>query len=468
MHSLHGRLFGTLLAILVCAWVVVGIAIYVQLAQERSSVADRALAEIARVILVSLPSDISHLSSGANLNLKSGAPAQLGKVGRRIQVWSKARHEMVLRSAGASSTPLKHDFTDGFSTVRLAGEEWRVYAISDARNEVQVQVGKPMSELGDELKSWLYYALGASLLALLVVGVAIKLVVRWSLKPVMTIQSTIKRRDALDLTPLPATGLPDEVRPLVDSFNRLLERLENAVQLERRFLTEAAHELRTPLAVMLAHAEVAQRARTLEEAQTALVHLARGVERSARLSQQLLDAARIERQGKGNSSVELAEIVAVVTHEFETMGAQKKQSIALDTEPSIIRGNVDDLGILVRNLLDNALRYTPRGGRIAVRCTCKVNVVRLEVLDDGPGVAEMERERIFDRFYRGVGNRERGSGIGLALVARIARSHDATVATGRGLDGHGFGISVSFPALEGSESGIAASARSGDPAPASL
>jgi signal transduction histidine kinase len=165
------------------------------------------------------------------------------------------------------------------------------------------------------------------------------------------------------------------------------------------------------------------------------------------LSQQLLDAARIEREGKENSSVELAGIVAVVTHEFESMGARKNQSIALDTEPGFIRGNVDDLGILVGNLLDNALRYTPCGGRIAVRCTREANAVRLEVLDDGPGVAETERARIFDRFYRGAGNRERGSGIGLALVARIAQSQGATVATGYGLDGHGFGISVSFPAL---------------------
>ncbi len=138
--------------------------------------------------------------------------------------------------------------------------------------------------MSDELKAGLYYALSASLIAILVVGIALKLVVRWSLKPIVTIQNAIMSREALDLTPLPDRGLPCEVQPLVRSFNRLLGRVENTLQTERRFFTEAAHELRTPLAVLLTHAQVAQRARTLEEARPSLEHLARGVERSARLS----------------------------------------------------------------------------------------------------------------------------------------------------------------------------------------
>jgi signal transduction histidine kinase len=244
--------------------------------------------------------------------------------------------------------------------------------------------------------------------------------------------------------------LPDEVRPLVVSFNRLLSRLDGTLQAERRFFTEAAHELRTPLAVLLTHAQVAQRARTLEEARGALDQLARGVERSARLSQQLLDSARlnVEKYAGEQAPVELADIVAVVTHEFEVMAAQKSQSIALHTEPGIVRGNVDELGILVRNLLDNALRYAGEGAHVAVRCLREENFMRLQILDDGPGVAESERGRIFDRFYRGSGNTERGSGIGLALVSRIAQLHDASVITGSGLQGRGLGITVSFHVIE--------------------
>jgi signal transduction histidine kinase len=448
MHSLRGRLFGTLLSIFVCAWVVFGIYVYIQFAQARSGLMDLHLDEQANLVLLSMPSGIGHLSADSNLSLKSGVPAPLGKMERSTQVWNKARHKIVMRSADAFSMPLKPDFTDGFGTVRLAGEEWRVYAISDARNEVQVQVGRRTSELIGELRAWLYYSLGASVLALSVVGAALWLVLRWSLKPVETIQSVITRRDALDLTPVPDGDLPREVRPLVNSFNRLLGRVEQTLHAERRFLTEAAHELRTPLAVLLTHAQVAHRARTLEEARPTLDQLVRGAERSARLSQQLLDSARLDGQENEQSLVELADIVAVVTRDFEMMAAQKRQSITLDTEPGIIRGNVDELGILVRNLIDNALRYAGHGCHVAVRCMREANLMRFEILDDGPGVAETDRDRIFDRFYRGASNGERGSGLGLALVARIAQSHDAKIITGSGLDDRGFGIAVRFPALE--------------------
>jgi signal transduction histidine kinase len=281
--------------------------------------------------------------------------------------------------------------------------------------------------------------------------------VRWSLKPVVTIQLAITSRGAHDLTPLPDARLPREVRPLVDSFNRLLGRVEHTLNTERRFLTEAAHELRTPLAVLLTHAQVAQRARTIEEARPALEQLVLGAKRGSRLSQQLLDSARLERQANEHEVVELAGIVDVVTRDFEMMAAQKRQSITLDTQSGLIRGNVDELGILVRNLLDNAFRYVGHGCRIAVCCAHEEQVVRFEVLDDGPGVPEAERERIFDRFYRGAGNVERGSGVGLALVARIAQSHHASITTGYGLDGRGFGIAVSFPALE--ESAVVADER---------
>lgn len=452
VNSLRVRLVGTLLAIFIVTWIVVGLYVCMQFAKARSGSMDDGLGEVARVVLLSMPSDIGHVpAGGSNLELRRGESASLEKLGQlAFQVWVKPRREVVVRSAGAAATPLKPDFEDGFATVMLDGVEWRVYAISDARNEVQVQVGEPTSAMFAELKKGLAYTLLISFIAIVIVGASLKLVVRWSLKPIVTIQSAITSRHALDLTPLPDQGLPDEVRPLVVSFNRLLSRLDQTLQAERRFFTEAAHELRTPLAVLLTHAQVAQRAQTLEEARSALDQLARGVERSARLSQQLLDSARlnVEKHAGEQGPVELADIVAVVTHEFEVMAAQKGQSITLHTEPGVIRGNVDELGILVRNLVDNALRYAGRGARVAVRCVREASRVRLEILDDGPGVPEADRERIFDRFYRAPGNGERGSGIGLALVSRIAQLHDATVTTGVGLDSRGFGIHIAFNVID--------------------
>lgn len=448
MHSLRGRLFGALLGIFVCAWAAGAIYMYVQFAQDRTESVDDGLEELANAALISLPSDIGDVSARSTLSLKRGVPARVQKIERSSQVWSKARRELVMRRIGAPSQPLKPDFVDGFATVQLDGVQWRVYAISDARDEVQVQVGKPMSDLFDELKTGLYYALAIFSLALVVVAVALWIVLRWSLKPIVTIESAITSRATLDFRPLPGSGLPAEVRPLVDSFNRLLARLDQAMQAERRFIQEAAHELRTPLAVLLGLAQVARRARTLEEAQPVLDQLARGVERSARLSQQLLHSARVERPANEQSPLELAEIVTVLIQDFEVMAAQKNQNISLHADPGLVRGNVDELGILVGNLVDNALRYGGHGCRVVVRCAREDNAMRLEVLDDGPGVPEIDRERIFDRFFRVAGNIETGSGIGLSLVARIARSHGARIATGPGLEGRGFGISIRFALLE--------------------
>jgi signal transduction histidine kinase len=450
MRSLRVRLFVVLLGTISAVWVISLFCLAQQFSRDSSGWRDQTLGDIARQILLSMPGDVRLLSGATNLRLREAPPPKAAKIGELIfQVWIKSRREVVVRSPNSSSAPLRPDFTDGYSMQTINGQEWRVYAVSDAENEVQVQVGKPTGELAAELRKWVRIGLGATALALLVLGIAMKLVIRWSLKPVVKVQEAITLRDTLDFDPLPSRDLPDEIRPLVESFNRLLGRLDRAVRNERQFLAEAAHELRTPLAALLTHAQVALRSKTLDEAKTPLEQLVRGVERSARLSQQLLDSARLDVESCAGEQapLELADIVVVVTREFETMAARKQQAITLDTEPCSIQGNVDDLGILIGNLIDNAVRYTGNGGRIAVRCARAGNAVRLQVLDDGPGVAESDRARIFDRFFRVTGSNERGSGIGLSLVARIAASHTAKIETGTGLGERGFGVSVTFPAL---------------------
>lgn len=447
MHSLRGRLFSALLCIFVCAWAAAAIYMYVQFAQQLTGAMDRDLEELANAAIISLPSDIGEVSGRSTLSLKNGGSNRVEKVERSSQVWNKVQRDLLMRRIGAPALPLKADFIDGFATVQLQGVQWRVYAISDARDEVQVQVGRPMSDLFEELKTGLYYALVISSLALLVVALAVWLVLRWSLKPVVTVQSAITSRETLDFRPLADSGLPREVRPLVDSFNRLLARLEQGMQAERRFIQEAAHELRTPLAVLLGQAQVIRRAQSLEEARPVLDQLVRGAERSARLSQQLLHSARIDGIANQQSPVELADIVTVLLQDFELMAAQKNQSISVHAEPGLIRGNVDELGILVGNLIDNALRYAGSGCHVIVKCQPEAGAMRLDVLDDGPGVADADRERIFDRFFRVAGNLESGSGIGLSLVARIAQAHGATIAAGAGVNGRGFGIGIRFPLL---------------------
>ena len=446
--SLRKRLFLALLAIFVIAWICAAVYISAEMMRDRGGLRDRWLVDVAQEILLSMPSAVVQFKATDNLQLGEERMPATEKMGRmNFQVWSKAGRVLAVRSSNAPAPPLKPDFADGFATVMVDGEEWRVYATSDARNEVQVQIAKPTAEFIAETRKWIRIGVGLSLVALCLIGIALKLVIRWTMRSIVAMQETMKARDALDLRPLPDGDLPDEVLPLVDSFNRLLARLDGAVQSERQFLAEAAHELRTPLAVLLTHAQVAARSRTLEEARGPLQQLVHGVERSARLSQQLLDSARLDVEGRAGlqCTLELADIVSVVTDEYEIMAAQKGQAITLDAEGGAIVGNVDELGILIGNLVDNAVRYTPRGGRVAVRCQRAGDRVQLQVLDDGPGVDADDRARVFDRFYRVAGSNERGSGIGLSLVARIAQSHQATIETGAGLDGRGFGVTVCFP-----------------------
>ena len=452
MRSLRRRLFIVLLAIFVVAWGITLTCLGVRYSRERTGLWDSNLNDIAREILVSMPADVSRLDGNANLRLpEHSAPARdrHGKLGRLIfQVWIKQRQHLVVHSLEPFRQPLRPDFADGFVTRRIDGEEWRVFAITDAGGEVQVQVGKPTADLAADLRQGVRIGLITTGLLLLVLAIAIQRVLYWSLRPITRIRQAITTRDTLDLRPLPDQDLPNEISPLVESFNRMLARLDRAMHNERQFLTEAAHELRTPLAALLTHAQVALRSRSLEEAQAPLRQLVKGVERSARLSQQLLDSARLDadRPGSERGPVELADLVAMLTREFETIAAAKQQTITLETSPSPIEGDVDELGILIGNLIDNALRYTPPGGRVAVHCQRAADSVRLQVQDNGPGVAEEDRPRIFDRFYRIAGSNERGSGIGLSLVARIVQSHGARIEIGAGLDGRGFGISVVFPA----------------------
>jgi two-component system OmpR family sensor kinase len=362
-------------------------------------------------------------------------------------VWRRADRELALRSNGAPTEALKPDFQDGLAIQPAGDDRWHVYALSDATGRVQVQVGRLESALQRELMTSLRKGLFGAAGALLALCIAVGVVVRWSLKPVAAIQQAVAQRAPLDLRPLPVDNLPDEIRPLVESFNSLLAQLDTTMQSERRFIADAAHELRTPLAALMAHAQLALRAESPETAKDALLKVIAGVERGARLSEQLLDSARLDARKAPDSAqrVDLHEIVGVVAHEFELMAAQRGQSLSVETEPCTIDAHVDDLGILIRNLIDNAIRYAGQGARIAVRCASQDARAILSIVDNGPGVPPEERARIFDRFYRAPGSMGRGSGIGLSLVSRIAQVHGATVNVGNGLEGKGLAITVSFP-----------------------
>nr|WP_307728395.1 ATP-binding protein [Massilia oculi] len=365
-----------------------------------------------------------------------------------IQVWSNDRR-LVIRSPAAPAAPFQPTFRNGFASLEAGGQTWRVYTISDRHSLVSVQVANLQSAIDREMYGETLTALAAMTAVLVLVALLLLHALDRSLRPLSVIERALLRRKNFDLTPLPVAALPVELRPLVTSFNHLLVQLDKAVANERRFLGDAAHELRTPLSVLQAHVDVALHARSDAERVEALQMLQQGVRRSARMAEQLLDVARLDAMSCSISTeaLDLAVVVEHVVHEYTYHAQRLGCTLVSEKAPAWVEGNLDELGTLLRNLLDNAVRFARDGGHVAVSCGVGPEGPWLSVADDGPGVPEAERAAIFQRFYRLPGSQGRGSGIGLSLVAAIARLHDARVETGNGLAGKGFAVRVAFPVL---------------------
>ncbi len=406
---------------------------------------DASMQAVGQQVLMSMPEALPSGSSEPVYKLP--AQTRLQPQLMSYQVWLN-NGRSVLRSLGAPGTPwvpLNFDKPEGFHMVTLDGVDWRIYTLSDATGRIQVQIGKSQPQLFSLLYLWLGTSVGTVLLLMALLAVVSWFIICWSIAPVQAARATLLARSPLDLSPLPPDDLPTEVKPLVEAFNALLLRLESALQGERRFLADAAHELRTPLAVLMAQAQLVQSASTLEESQASLKPLICGIERSARLTEQLLDLARLDAAGTPGTktAVALHEIVAMVVRDFSSAAQTASQRLLLHAEPCSALVDVDAVGVLLRNLLDNALRYAGPGARVEIVCREQHGVgVVLSVHDDGPGVPAVERERIFDRFYRVPGTPGRGSGIGLSLVARIASLHAAKLDVTDGLDGRGLGVTL--------------------------
>ena len=452
MKSLQGRMLVVLGATIALCWVVVLTVLVTYVQYRQTSIWDDKLGSIATRLLLAIPAG-RNLSNAPGEGLKLRPDAPLKKEQLVFQVWVD-RARLAVRTPGAPATPLRPDFAEGLATTVIEGERWRVYSVSDSTGRFYVQVGNLQSLVDSELRSKALIALAVNTVLLALVGGLMWFAVRRSLKPVTAMQATLRERQTFDLTPVPMADLPSELRPLVASFNHLLDQLDKAVEGERRFIGDAAHELRTPLSALQAQAQVAMQATTVAEKNAALAKLLLVVERSVRLSEQMLDLARLNAGAIASRHVpvDLSELVLYVAREFEVHARQQDRSIFLAIESGWIECDIDEIGILLRNLVDNSLRHTPVGARIRIACgsTCEGGVAQvfLEVADDGPGVPGSEREAIFQRFHRVAGTGSRGSGIGLSLVAGIANLHRATVRTGEGLDGRGFSVRVVFPASD--------------------
>ncbi len=267
------------------------------------------------------------------------------------------------------------------------------------------------------------------------------------LTPLGKIQESVKHRNPQDLSPLVFSTVPVEVRPLVESINDLLDRLRHEIDRQKRFVGNAAHQLRTPLAGLRTYVEFTQRLSQDPQILRSLGQIDYGIDRMSHLVERLLSLARAEPQRElmDKSLVDLNFIVSDVVNSIVPLALNKEIDFRFESadDAALLMGNKDLLCDLAANLIENAILYTPNGGQVVVRVASEENIT-LSVIDDGPGIPECERERVFERFYRILGSGPSGSGLGLAIVHEIALAHRAKISLDDPSNGKGTTVVVSF------------------------
>lgn len=372
-------------------------------------------------------------------------PAAIHRYQSKImfQVW-RNNGELLMRSANAPTDALTT--RPGFSEINHEYGHWRTFSVWDEHHHYQVQVAENHA-IRDELTGHIAMRLLLpALVGLPLLGVWVWLATSRALRSLDTVAEQIAARHPAKLKALAPGSAPTEIRPLVTALNDLFQRVDQALELEHRFTADAAHELRTPLAALTTQAQVAMRARDEAEKDHAIEQLATVSRRAARLVDQLLTLARLDPEAaRPATPVDLASLAEEVCANHGEQALNKDIALELEAEPAIVRGNADMLRILLRNLIDNALRYTPNGGKVVVAVTRAA----LAVTDNGPGIAASARQSVFDRFRRLAGQDTEGSGLGLSIVARIAEMHGAAVLLADGLtstNGNaGLRVEVRFP-----------------------
>ena len=272
---------------------------------------------------------------------------------------------------------------------------------------------------------------------------------RRGLNPLNRLHDQVARRDVNDIRPLDAADAPEDVVPLINAFNQMLQRVEQNTIAQKRFIANAAHQLRTPLAGVRMQTELALRSTEPSAMAEALQRIATGSERSTHLINQLLTLARAETDAEGAirfESMDLVSLARAGVEETFPLAAQKNIDLGLEADAAAAQINGSPLLVreMLNNLIDNAIRYTPAGGHVTVRVRTQP-IIALEVEDNGVGIPEAERHLVFDRFYRAVGSKEHGTGIGLAIVKEIVARHGATITALSPASGQGTLMRVSFP-----------------------
>lgn len=446
--SLRRRLLFLLLTGISVAWLVTLVLSYADAHHEVDELFDAQLAQAGQTLLAlaahaQQSASAQQHSQQANDEIRHVAEvAHAYQRELRFQIW-RADGSLLLRSQNAPATPLTTNL--GFSEHSDSEAHWRFFSQWDEGRYLQVQVAENHHVRDELVRRIAWRVLLPALFVMPLLAIWVWFATRETVASLDAVAGQITTRAPPHLSPVIPPSAPQEIRPLVQAINALFERVELALANEKRFTADAAHELRTPLAGLQAQLQVALRARDQHERQHSLQQLQTGLARASRLVEQMLLLARLDPQSAlpHPETVDLHQLCATVCAELGAEILAKDLDFSLEildehqalptpasSPPFILQGQADWLHILLRNLLDNAIRYTPEHGELRVglaRNSRQNKAICLEISNSGAGLTPEQRTAALHRFTRFASNTQPGSGLGLSIVARIAELHNATL-----------------------------------------
>ncbi len=414
---------------------------------------DRFLNDVSKILLDQLRTNQGRVE----FNIHSGALNML-IADKKDQVYFSLRDGRQAFQFGNANLPLptrNPGETPVYYQANYAGQPVRMMAAimpegDVASGHVLVLVGKTLVLHDERAQEWMWRVLPAQILLMLFAGGILWWGVGRGLRPLLQLRDEVTRRSSLDLSPLPENNVVAEVRPLIRGFNELMGRLDESLTLKQRFIADAAHQLRTPLTGLKAQAELALRLNDVDEIRHSLQQMRRAADHAAHLANQLLLLAHAEPGAQaGIKDVELVALAKKATEDWLQNAWQKNIDLGFESVHSEchLPGNALLIGEMLKNLIDNALRYTQNDGQVTVRVHCDRESVNLEVEDNGPGIADKDRERVFERFYRVLASNQEGCGLGLSIVREIAYRHHGEVHLLSGAGGRGTRMRIRFPSI---------------------
>ncbi len=438
MYSIRRRLVTALLLVLALTTFCAGIVTYYSVQQEVDKLLDNSLQQVALSLRNYRSQDLLSWRRpliGASQNVV-------------IQIYDPISG---LRFLSRDMKFLPIPERAGFDDLMVDGKPWRIYTTVNP-NGLVIEAAQPTSVRSEMAMQATKPVMIPLLILFPLVGFLIYVIVRQGFSSLDRTSNAIARRSPSALTPLSLRGMPEELAPLVSSLNDLLSRLGESFSTQKRFASDAAHELRTPLTAISLQAQLAQRAKTDEAREKAFGKLKASIQRANRLVSQLLAMARLDPDNAKRLMlpIDLNQLNRNIAEELSLNAQQKNiELLAQETTPAVVFGDEDALRLMVTNLCDNAIKYGNEGGHIVLSAWMEDENGILQVADDGPGIAETEKERIFERFYRAEGTQTiPGTGIGLAIVRRVAELHGGTPSIHEGLNGKGVAFRITIPATQ--------------------